>query len=71
MTDRDYVARRMDRSLDTAFDIAEAKAEDRGVMLPAAIIGQMALEMYRTRMAMAFSDPDAYDVPDDVRRESY
>ena len=71
MTEREYVPRRMDRSLDQAIDIAEEKARDRGVSLPPEIIGQMALQMFSAKMAIAMRNPSAYDLPEDVGRESY
>lgn len=66
MTEQEYVARRMDRALDKAFDIAESKAEERGVMVPPDIVGQMALQIFQARFTLAMSKVDEADLPDDV-----
>lgn len=60
-----------DRVLDRAIDMAEDKAIERDVRLPPEIIGQIALQMYQTRMMMAFRDPDEYEFPDDDGRGMY
>ena len=70
---REYLNSRMDRALHDATDCAEALAEERGVTLSPDMVGELALAMFQTRMALAMSGGggEEYELPDDLRRESY
>jgi hypothetical protein len=71
MTERGYIYGRMDRSLDQAIDMAEEKAEDRGVVIPDSIIGQMAIQMFQAKLSIAMSDTNPGDLPEDTGWGSY